>query len=277
MHLRRGVLDGITFAEGLLNQHGAQAIRFNRYVGSNEEWSFDQALDYLDTIRYLLPVRVSDAQVSLQLRGFRYLLACEWERAQPRGDDPIYKSLGRVMKYLRNWASHGHLLDSVSVGDIAFLTLANLRVGFCNPEHCEDQLRSYEHGLLAVIGAENPFATLPNRLARSYASARGFLQTLIGNPSRLPNKDGTSGLVQDRSPFHAVVNELSNAVTLPARFDFPVALRELFVHAVLSPKYPAISVDVAANIQRIEAAYSASLQEKFDALPQWVKATWPRL
>ena len=275
IRLRRGALDGIVFVEQLLRQHGAQAIRFNRYVGSNEDWTFDQALDYLDTIRHLLPVRVTDAEKVLQLRGFRYLLACEWERAQPRGDAQIYKSLGWVMKSLRNWSSHGHLLDTTSVGDIAFLTLASLRVGFCNPVEPEDELRPYEHDLLAVVGEEKTFAVLPNRLARFYVSARLFLRIQIGNPSRLPNENG--GLIQDREPFHLVVKELSNAVTLPAKFDFPAALRELFVHAVLSPKYSAIGSDDAENVRAIEAAYVEALQKQRNALPNWVAATWMRL
>jgi hypothetical protein len=275
IRLRRGALDGIVFVEQLLSQHGAQAIRFNLYVGSNEDWTFDQALDYLDTIRHLLPVRVTGAQIALQLRGFRYLLACEWERAQPRGDDPIYKSLGWVMKSLRNWSSHGHLLDNASVSDIAFLTLACLRVGFLDPVSPEDELRPYEHDLLAVIGDEKDFAVLPNRLARFYVSARQFLKTQIGNSSRLLNENG--GLLQDREPFHLVVKELSVADTLPTKFDFPAALRELFVHAVLSPKYRAIGNDDAENMQAIESAYAYAWQKQRDTLPSWVTATWMRL
>jgi hypothetical protein len=126
-----------------------------------------------------------------------------------------------------------------------------------------------------VVGEEKTFAVLPNRLARFYVSARLFLRIQIGNPSRLPNENG--GLIQDREPFHLVVKELSNAVTLPAKFDFPAALRELFVHAVLSPKYSAIGSDDAENVRAIEAAYVEALQKQRNALPNWVAATWMRL
>lgn len=276
--LRRGVLDGIAFAEELLNQHGDLAIRFNRYVGKNEKLSFDQALDYLYSMRYLLPIRVSGAEIDLQLRGFRYLLGCEWDRANPSfGSDSYYQALGWAMKYLRNWSSHGHLLDRASVGDIAFLVLAALRSGFLVPGNAGNEIRPYEHRLLSAMGAANLGITASSkRLSNSYLDARRLLQKRVDNPSRL-RKDGKSVPLEDRETFHEIVNELAIATARPADFDFSSALRELFIHVALSPTYPTITDDDAANMQGIEAAYSAAWLTRSENLPEWVKATWARL
>ncbi len=278
IRLRRGALDGIVFAEQLLSQHRAQAIRFNCYVGTNESLTFDQARDYLDTVRHLLPVRVTDAPMALQLRGFRYLLACEWERAKPEwASELIYQSLGWVMKILRNWSSHGHVLDSANVDDIACLVLIGLRSGFRIPENEERELRHYEHQLLSAMKRNDlEMAGLPKRLATSYVGARNILRAKVQNPkpefSRM-YKDNKPVRLQDRTAFHEVVNELSLAKKRPS-FDFMRALRELFVHVALSP---AIRDDDADNMQAVEAAYEQALQKQADALPNWVTATWMRL
>jgi hypothetical protein len=278
MHLRRGVLDGITFAEDLLKQHGDEAIRFNRYVRNEERLSFDQALDYLCSMRHLLPLSVSDAEIDLQLRGFRNHLGCVWERANPTwGSDSYYQALGWAMKYLRNWSSHGHLLDRASVGDISYLVLAGLRSGFLVPGNAGNEIRPYEHHLLSAMGAENiDFTARSKRLSNSYLDARRHLRQRIGNPSRL-RKDKQPVPLEDRKAFREIVNGLAIAAAPPADFDFPSALRELFVHVALSPTYPAIVDDDAVNMQGVEAAYSAALQTQSATLPVWVKATWARL
>ena len=282
MHLRRGVLDGIDFANDLLNQANKkeqeQAIRFNSYVGSGEKLSPDQGREYLFSLSRLLPIYLSDHGASLQLRGFRYLLGCEWERAKAEwGENPLYQSMGTVMKYLRNWSSHGHLLDSANVGDISYLGLVSLRTGFRVPESEERELRHYEHHLLSVMNVHDiDLAGLPKRLATSYLKARGILRAKVNKPkpefSRL-YKNGKRERLQDRNSFHEVVNELALAVNRPD-FDFVPALRELFVHAVLTPT---ISDDDAEDIVAVEAAYVAALQNRRDALPAWVTATWTRL
>lgn len=280
LHLRRGVLDGIAFAEELLNKHNDDAIRFNQYV-RDDKLSFDQALDHLYSLRHLIPIRVSKSEVDFQLRGFRYLLGCEWDRAKPNeGSDFVYQALGYVMKYLRNWSSHGHLLDKASISDIAYLALAGLRTGYFVPENVESELRPYEHWLLSAMGNSTAIdhSVASKQLANSYIRVRLRLKKEVqrGGKARMKRKDGT-WLLQDQTDFHAMVNEFALAKKLPADFDFLLAIREVFIHATLFPEFHGITIDVLSDSQAIESAYCDALRQKFDTLPCWVKATWAHL
>ena len=274
--MRRGVLDGVVFVEESLRIHGDEAIRFNWFVGEDQLLTFDQAQDYLDTTRHLLPVRVNGAQLASQLRGFRYLLACEWDRANPRSvNDGIYQALGRVMKLLRNWSSHGHLLDSASVGDIAFLAFAGLRAGFSVPGGSDLELRRYEHRLLGAANAELDIADLPRRLARSYVEAKRLLLRLVGEPSTIKRYE--AWILQDQSTFDLIVNELAIAVATPQGFDFSLALREMLVQSVILPRGPSVDGGNPDNLKMIEADFENRLSNIWDQLPNWFKAASIRI
>lgn len=277
LNMRRGVLDGVVFVEESLRNHGDEAIRFNCFVEEGKALTFDQALDYLDTTRHLLPVRVTGAQLASQMRGFRYLLACEWDRADPRSvADQIYQSVGRVMKCLRNWSSHGHLLDSASVGDVAFLTLVGLRASFLVPDGSDLQLRRYEHRLLGAMNAGLDVADLPKRLARSYVDAKGLLVRMLGEPSNL-KRDGMPVPIQNQRAFGAIVNELANADAIPPRFGFPMALREMLIQSVILPRGPSVDGGNSDNLKVIEAEFERGLLDRWDKVPNWLKAASIRI
>ena len=276
LNMRRGVLDGVVFVEEALRKHGDEAIRFNCFVRDYQAMTFDQAQDYLDTTRHLLPVRVTGAQLVSQLRGFRYLLACEWDRANPRAvNDDIYKPVGRVMKYLRNWSSHGHLLDTASVADIAFLTLIGLRASFSVPGERDLELRRYEHRLLGAVNSELDGADLSKRLAKSYVDAKSLLEKLVGKPSTL-KREGV-WILQDQSAFDEIVNELAVAVVTPQGFNFPLALRELLLQSVIFPSGPSFEGGIADNLKAIEADFERGLSNIWDQVPNWFKAASTRI
>lgn len=273
LNLRRGVLDGAFFVEEALRNYGDEAIRFNCFVKIHEALSYDQALDYLDTTRHLLPVRVTAAQLASQLRGFRYLLACEWDRVDLNSiDDDVYQPVGRVMKYLRNWSSHGHLLDSASVGDIAFLAMIGFRACFSVPDGNDLELRRYEHRLLIAVNAKVDSVDLSKRLAISYGKAKRLLWTVVGQPSNL-SKDGSPVVLEDRRAFYAIVNQLAIAVAPPAGFGFPKALRELLVHSVISPKGPKVDGGNPDNLNAVELDFEHGLSSRWEKMPNWLKAT----
>ena len=277
INMRRGVLDGVVFIEKSLSCHGEDAIRFNTFVSPDNTLSFDQAFDYLETTRHLLPVRVSGAQLASQLRGFRYLLACEWDRALPRfGSCQVYKSVGKVMKCLRNWSSHGHLLDGASVGDIAFFALIGLRSGFLIPDARDHQLHRYEHRLLGVLNDEVGRDELPKRLARSYVQAKVLLENLVGMPSKLM-KDRQPVVHQNRSAFVDIVNELTIAIEKPTGFDFPTALREMLIQLVIMPDGFKFDVGRVDYLNEIELQFAREIDNKWNEVPCWLKASFARI
>lgn len=287
LQLRRGVLDSIELAENLLSRDQLQ-VRFNDYLAT-EDWSAVHALDYICTMRHLMPIRVIAAERPSQFRGFRYLLGCEWDRAEPgKTNEKGYESLGRVMKYLRNWSSHGHLLDCANIGHLAFWALASMRTAFRFPPELESEQQRVEHRLLVAIG--EPLAVelpvLATKLAWSYIRARRLLLEKIKNQelsaSRKIKTDGKKwqpAPVEDQQRFGAVMNELATAQHPPADSNFPAMLCEIFIHAELGvrPRFLYAWTDSDEGNAAIESAYLEALQKSHQELPAWVLDIWYRL
>ena len=103
----------------------------------------------------------------------------------------------RVMKYFHNWSSHGHLLDTASAADIAFLTLIGLRASFYVLGERDLELRRYEHRLLGAVDTDFDSIVLSKRLARSCVDAKSLLVELVGKRSTL--KRQRVWLLQDQS------------------------------------------------------------------------------
>ena len=101
------------------------------------------------------------------------------------------------MKYFRNWSSHGHLLDTASVADIAFLTLIGLRASFSVPGERDLELHRYEHQLLDAVNTDFDSTVLSKRLTRSCVDAKSLLVKLVGKRSTL-KRQGV-WLLQDQS------------------------------------------------------------------------------
>jgi hypothetical protein len=180
------------------------------------------------------------------------------------------------MKCLRNWSSHGHLLDNANVGDIAFLALVGFRASFSVPGGSDLELRRYEHRLLGVVNTELDIADLPKRLAQSYVKAKGLLVSLVGEPSSL-KKDGMPVPLQNRRAFGAIVNELANADSTPLGFGFPMALREMLVQSVILPRGPSVDGSSADNLNVIEVDFEHGLSKIWDQLPNWFKTASTRI
>jgi hypothetical protein len=286
LQLRRGVLDSIELAENLLP--GDQLdVRFNDFLAT-EDWSAVHALDYICTMRHLMPIRVIASERQNQFRGFRYLLGCEWDRAEPgNATETAYQSLGRVMKYLRNWSSHGHLLDGANIGHLAFLALASMRTTFRFSSEFESKQRRVERHLLAAIGNSQPveLPVLATKLAWSYIRARRLLREKINNQDlSLSRKIKTDGKkwqpapLEDQQHFGAIVNELATAQNPPSDLDFPSALCEIFVHAALKVR-PRLLFEWTDSIEGntvIESAYLDAFQKCHQELPAWVLDIWCR-
>jgi hypothetical protein len=286
LQLRRGVLDSIELAENSL-PGDRLGIRFNDFLAT-EEWPAVHALDYICTMRHLMPIRVMASERQNQFRGFRYLLGCEWDRAEPGNTSEMaYQSLGRVMKYLRNWSSHGHLLDGANIGHLAFLALACMRTAFRFPSELESEQQRVERHLLAAIGDQQPveLPVLATNLARSYISAKRLLRKKINNQelsrSRKIKTDGGKwqpAPVEDQQRFGAIVNELATAQSPPTGLDFPSALCEIFIHATLKIRARPLFgwTDSVEGNAVIESAYLDALKQCHQEVPAWVLDIWWR-
>lgn len=285
--LRRGALDGIDYCERLLGQHGSDAIRLNRYLGDGERrWTDDHAKDFLYSLRHLLPVRVIGSEMHLQLRGFEYVLFLEWGSANPEdGSNRYYKALGRVLKLLRNMASHSRLLEGATIGDIAFHVLASLRTTFCIPGDDWGEPAPYELRLISLVGDSKPIdpEAVSQHLARKARDARSALRAAVagGMLSRTrKDKNGRPECVKDQHEFHRIVNEIATAQS-PCSFDFVFALREAFIHEVLVDKKCKVFDNNLDNdegkLQGLVNAYRVALQEQLPEMPMWIKATCERI
>jgi len=277
--LRRSVLDGIDFCESLLRDHGGDAIRFNRYVTDDEQrWSYDHALEFLCSLKHVLHARVPSSEIHYQSYGIVYSLGRTWDKANPdRGSDRYYKALGRVMRLLRNMASHGHMLDKASVRDLAFYVLAGMRSCFLEPGQNWAEPEPYERRLISLMGTPTPLEpdNAAPYLAKSYSTARSKLKAAAeGKAESTTRKDkkGKPLPVKDQDRFHKICNELASAKQHP-RFDFIVASKEAFVHEAISNDWDDGVFNNGEN--ELTDEYKSSLQEL--NIPPWVRAVWERI
>lgn len=276
LNLRRGVLDGILFAERLLTD--SKSIRFNRFI-DGDNVSEQDIRNHLAKVKHSLPLVVSSDNLHHQLHRLTDTLGHLWDSARPEieNEDPYYRALGWAMKNLRNWSSHGGLLDRAGVREAAFLAFSYLRTTFQQPidSEIDSALRPYERDLLAAMGnaGELDLAQLAKRLAASYVKAMVALGEHVGEPSRLRDrKTGNMREVIKQTKFGAAVNELASAVTPSANFDFPAALCEIFLHDPLPLPH---DVAKSSNQVAIERHYFRALEG--NAPPAWVKALWASL
>lgn len=278
--LRRAILDGIDFCDGLLRSDGSESIRFNRYIKDDgKRWTLDHATDFLCSLRHLLPISITLGDKHLQLRGFIYLLGCEWDKADPNGgSDQNYKALGCVMKTLRNMASHGHMLDKAGVSDLAFFALACFRACFLTPGRAWEEPEPYELDLISLMGAPASLDTHigPSLLARSYCDARSILKAAVASkePSVTRKNDkGKPVPVQDQDQYFKIINELITAKRPPS-FDFISILKGIFIHEALGVT---TSDCHETDLKSLIDTYRSSFEKQLAEMPPWSKLVWERI
>lgn len=279
--LRRGVLDAIDFCKALLEKHGVDAIRFNRYVSDTNRWTYDDACNFLCSLSHLLPVRTIGSESHLQLRGFLYVLAREWDTANPEdGHDRYYQALGRAMKLVRNMASHDSLLDDASTCDMAFYTFASIRTAFLIPGSSWEKPQHYELRLISLMGSKEPLhlEILASLLAKQASEARLLLRARVSNKilsTTRKDKRGNADYVRDQTQYHKIVSELVTSANRP-KLDFLEAVKKSFMHGVFVPEGTPADYD-ESKFNMLDASYQSGIKKVSHDMPFWVRAVFERI
>jgi hypothetical protein len=241
--LRRAVIDGCDYLRHLVEADEA-SIQFREFIGSKgadpERITRDGNINYLDTLAALLPnighadtrSGADDLRVEQLYRLFVRTLAHEWEDAASpvnlRRDLPpkqmsLLRTLGWIMKNVRNWMAHNSVINQLAAEDVAFLFLVNMRAMF----DLGPKVAPYERPLLALFSRDSPQPApglsedqLRDALVQSYRKVKEWVLK--------------SRQARDAVSFNEMVNNLVLAKENAFGVGYVCLLRQMFWHG-LSP------------------------------------------
>lgn len=130
LRFRRGVIEGCLFLSSNIKVH---VSNFYRFVPVEDRPDIDLA-GYLESISFVLPATMYGHTKKHVVRHFLRALGWIWEGRSQSGniketdlESVQLKAIGWTMKCLRNWSSHGHLLDRAEFEDVALFVMLNFR------------------------------------------------------------------------------------------------------------------------------------------------------
>lgn len=240
--LRRAVIGGCEYLRHLVEADAAK-IQFREFIGSKgaepERITREEIIDYLDTLAALLPnighadtrSGADDLRVEQLYRLFVRTLAHEWEDAASpvnlRRDmavkqKTILRTLGWIMKNVRNWMAHNSVINQLAAEDVAFLFLVNMRAMF----DLGPKVVPYERSLLALF-SRNGSQLVPGLIENR-------LRVALVHSYRKVKDRVLARQVRDAIRFHDLVNNLVLANESVGGVGFLCLLRQMFWHG-LSP------------------------------------------
>lgn len=176
VRLRRGVLDGERFARNLV-ECGKCELSFP--PGSQNEYSRDDHLDYLDRIRYrfLWPF-LPPSEFGVLSSHLREIVD-PWERAAPKEFNQENRAYSCTLKNARNWVAHQRL-SYVTPCDIALIFVLHMRAILNDGS---DSLRTYEQVLLRLFAERLPES--PDRNILDQALTAAYLAVWYGYDTKV--------------------------------------------------------------------------------------------
>lgn len=171
VRLRRGVLDGERFAWDLV-ERGKCEVSFP--PGSQNEYSRDDHLDYLDRIRCRFYRPDLPPSQSAVLSSYLREIVDPWERAAPKEFNQENRAYSCTLKNARNWVAHQRL-SYVTPCDMALIFILHMRAMFNDGS---DTLRTYEQVLLRLFAERLPEP--PDRNILDQALTAAYLAVWYG-------------------------------------------------------------------------------------------------
>jgi len=241
--LRRAVIDGCEYLLHMIDADDSK-IQFREFVGSKgadpERITRDEIIDYLNTLQAFLPnighaemrSGADDQRVEHLYRLFVRTLAHEWEDAASpvnlRRDMPLKKisllrTLGWIMKNVRNWMAHNSVINKLAAEDVAFLFLVNMRAMF----DLGPKVVPYERSLLALFSRDSP-QPAPGLIEDQLRDA------LVQSYRKVKERVLKSRQARDAVSFNELVNNLVLANENAVGAGYLCLLRQMFWHG-LSP------------------------------------------
>jgi len=241
--LRRSIIDGCEYLRHLVEADEAN-IQFREFIGFKgsdpERITREGIIDYLGTVQALLPSighadtrsGVEDLRVEQLYRLLVRTLAHEWEDAASpvnlRRDLPvkqksILRTLGWIMKNVRNWMAHNSVINQLTAEDVAFLFLVNMRAMF----NLGPKVVPYERSLLALFSRDSP-QPAPGLIEEQLRDA------LVQSYRKVKERVIKSRQARDAVSFNELVNNLVLANENAVGVGYIGLLRQMFWHG-LSP------------------------------------------